>query len=371
MQACGDVSMAPMQLNWDIFCRVIDNYGDIGICWRLARQLVSEHGKCVRLWVDDLHSLQPLCPEIDVLSPRQRSHGVEICHWSETVAVDRVGEVIIEAFACDMPVAYLAAMAGTMPKPCWINLEYLTAETWADGCHGMASPHPSLPLVKYFYFPGFSAATGGLLRERNLLAIRDAEIAECPRCETLEISLFCYDSAPVGELLDILAESPVAARLHVAPGQALAAVTAHFGGSGPWQRGKLSVLPFEFMPQEDFDRLLWRCDINFVRGEDSFVRAQWAGRAFVWQPYRQADEVHLHKLEAFLERYSIGLSARSAAAAVDLFRAWNSGQGLRPAWESFLAASPEIARHNRQWAAKLAGDPDLAGALVKFCASKV
>ncbi len=224
--------MAPMQLNWDIFCRVIDNYGDIGICWRLARQLVSEHGKCVRLWVDDLHSLQPLCPEIDVLSPRQRSHGVEICHWSETVAVDRVGEVIIEAFACDMPVAYLAAMAGTMPKPCWINLEYLTAETWADGCHGMASPHPSLPLVKYFYFPGFSAATGGLLRERNLLAIRDAEIAECPRCETLEISLFCYDSAPVGELLDILAESPVAARLHVASGKRWLPLLPIFAAAG-------------------------------------------------------------------------------------------------------------------------------------------
>ncbi len=83
------------------------------------------------------------------------------------------------------------------------------------------------------------------------------------------------------------------------------------------------------------------------------------------------DAAHLDKLEAFLERYSIGLRARSAAAAVDLFRAWNSGQGLPAAWESFLAASPEIAWHNRQWAAKLAGDPDLAGALVKFCASKV
>ena len=363
--------MAPMQLNWDIFCRVIDNYGDIGICWRLARQLASEHGKRVRLWVDDLHSLRSLCPVIDVLQPVQRSHGVEICHWSEAVAVDRVGEVIIEAFACELPAAYLAVMAGTTPRPCWINLEYLTAEAWADGCHGMASPHPSLPLVKYFYFPGFSAATGGLLRERGLLAARDAEITQCPRRETLEISLFCYDSAPVGELLATLAESPVATRLHVAPGQALDAVTAHLGGGGPWQRGKLSVLPFEFMPQEEFDRLLWRCDINFVRGEDSFVRAQWAGRAFVWQPYRQADEVHMDKLEAFLERYIVGLSARGAAAAVDLFRAWNSGQGLRPAWEGFLAASPEIVRHNRQWAARLAGDPDLAGALVKFCASKV
>ncbi len=366
-----DVSMAAMQLNWDIFCRVIDNYGDIGVCWRLARQLANEHGKQVRLWVDDLYSLQPLCPEIDAAKPTQTSHGVEICHWSETVAVDRVGEVIIEAFACELPAAYLAAMASMTPKPCWINLEYLTAEAWADGFHGMASPHPSLPLVKYFYFPGFSPATGGLLREHDLLATRDAEIAQCLRHDTLEISLFCYDSAPVGELLDTLAESPTAVRLHVAPGQPLAAVAAHFGGNGPWQRGALSVLPFEFLPQEDFDRLLWGCDINFVRGEDSFVRAQWAANAFLWQAYRQADEAHLDKLDAFLQRYIAGLSATGANAAVDLFQAWNSGCGLRQAWNNFLAAGPEIATHNRHWAERLAGNPDLAEALVKFCAGKV
>jgi uncharacterized repeat protein (TIGR03837 family) len=363
--------MTVMQLNWDIFCRVIDNYGDIGVCWRLARQLANEHGKQVRLWVDDLRSLQPLCPDIDVALAVQTRHEVKICHWSETVAVDRVGEVIIEAFACELPVAYLAAMAQMAHKPCWINLEYLTAETWADDYHGMASPHPSLPLVKYFFFPGFSSATGGLLREQNLLVARDIEIARLSPRNTLEISLFCYDSAPVGELLDILADSPIPVCLHVAPGKPLAAVAAHLGGSGPWQRGALSVVPFDFLPQEDFDRLLWRCDINFVRGEDSFVRAQWAARLFVWQIYPQADEAHLVKLEAFLERYTIGLSVVGADAAVDLFRAWNSGYGLRRAWERFLLARGEIALHNRRWADHLAGNTDLAEALVKFCASKV
>ncbi|MBY0444112.1 MAG: elongation factor P maturation arginine rhamnosyltransferase EarP, partial [Burkholderiales bacterium] len=39
-------------VRWDIFCRVIDNYGDIGVCWRLARQLSFEHGFAVRLMVD-------------------------------------------------------------------------------------------------------------------------------------------------------------------------------------------------------------------------------------------------------------------------------------------------------------------------------
>lgn len=367
----GDVSMMNMQLNWDIFCRVIDNYGDIGVCWRLARQLANEHGKQVRLWVDDLHSLLPLCPDIDATRATQTIQKVEICHWSQAVAVDRVGEVIIEGFACELPAAYLAAMAQTARKPCWINLEYLTAETWADEYHGMASPHPSLPLIKYFFFPGFSSTTGGLLREKDLLTVRDMEISRSTRRDTLEISLFCYDSAPVSELLEILAGSPRPVCLHVAPGKPLAAVAAHFGGHAPWRRGTLEVRPFDFLPLDDFDRLLWRCDINFVRGEDSFVRAQWAARPFVWQVYWQQDEAHLIKLDAFLERYTAGLSAAGSSAAVDLFQAWNSGHGLRQAWERFLLAQSEIALHNRRWAEHLAGNTDLAEALVKFCASKV
>lgn len=363
--------MAPMQLHWDIFCRVIDNYGDIGVCWRLARQLTNEHGKHVRLWLDDLNSLSPLCPAFEVSLAKQQCQGVEICQWTECVAVDEVGEVIIETFACELPTDYRQAMARTTPKPCWINLEYLTAENWAESCHGMASPHPALGLVKYFYFPGFSAATGGLLRERELLARRDAEIARRPAGNGLDISLFCYDTAPVGELLDVLTESPIAVRLHVAPGQPLAAVVGHLGGSGPWQCGRLSVLPFDFLPQDDFDRLLWRCDINFVRGEDSFVRAQWAGKPFVWQIYRQEKEAHLVKLTAFLERYTAGLRPTARNAAIDLFKAWNSDGNLRQAWTDFLLATPEITENSRRWANHLAEGPDLTTALVKFCASKV
>ena len=363
--------MAPMQHYWDIFCRVIDNHGDTGVCWRLARQLANEHGKQVRLWLDDLGSLQPFCPAVDVLLADQYCQGVEIRHWTSNVAVDRVAEVVIEAFACELPELYLQAMARTTPKPCWINLEYLTAESWAESCHGMASPHTSLPLVKYFFFPGFSSRSGGLLRECSLLEEQDAAMARLARDQALEISLFCYDTAPVGQLLDVLAESPTPVCLHVAPGKPLAAVITHLGGSGPWQCGQLSVIPFHFLPHDDFDRLLWRCDINFVRGEDSFVRAQWAGQPFVWQIYQQEEGGHLIKMMAFLERYTKGLSAPGRNAAVDLFKAWNSGGDLRQAWNNFLLSKPEIIAHNRRWAVQLADNPDLAKALVKFCGAKV
>jgi len=363
--------MAPMQLYWDIFCRVIDNHGDIGVCWRLARQLTNEHGKRVRLWLDDLASLQPFCPAVDVLLADQHCQGVEIRHWTSTATVDRVAEVVIEAFACELPDRYLQTMARTTPRPCWINLEYLTAESWAESCHGMASPHPSLPLVKYFFFPGFSSMSGGLLRECGLLEERDVAMTRLARDEALEISLFCYDTAPVGQLLDVLTQSPTPVRLHVAPGKPLAAVIIHLSGSGPWQYGQLQVLPFDFLPQDDFDRLLWRCDINFVRGEDSFVRAQWAGQPFIWQIYQQEEGAHLIKMTAFLERYTKGLSASGRNAAVDLFKAWNSAGDLGPAWGNFLLAKSEIAEHNRLWAARLAEYPDLAKALVKFCEAKV
>ncbi|MBI2278317.1 MAG: elongation factor P maturation arginine rhamnosyltransferase EarP [Dechloromonas sp.] len=360
-----------MQLHWDIFCRVIDNYGDIGVCWRLARQLATEHGKQVRLWLDDLNCLQPLCPAIDAALARQRCQGVEIIHWIETPTVDRVGEVVIEAFACELPAAYLDTMAQTLPKPCWINLEYLTAESWAASCHGLASPHPSLPLTKYFFFPGFSASSGGLLREDGLLVARQREVAQLQKPSGLDISLFCYDTAPVGALLDLLAESPTEIRLHVAPGKPLAAVTSHLGGSGPWRRGRLSVLPFSFLPQDEYDRLLWRCDINFVRGEDSFVRAHWAGRPFVWQIYQQAEVAHMVKLEAFLALYTADMGQAEARATINLHQAWNSADDLRQPWADFLAARSEIARHSEDWAIRLAQNPNLAESLVKFCAAKV
>ncbi|MCK6396780.1 elongation factor P maturation arginine rhamnosyltransferase EarP, partial [Zoogloea sp.] len=175
-------------MRFDLFCRVIDNYGDIGVCWRLARQLAAEHGHPVRLWVDDLRSLQPLLPESDPGATAQTQHGVEIRHWPTATgeeftenwsadAADAVGDVVIEAFACELPPAFVAAMAAIATQarpPAWINLEYLSAESWAEDCHGLASPHPTLPLTKYFFFPGFGERSGGLLRESELLARRDA-----------------------------------------------------------------------------------------------------------------------------------------------------------------------------------------------------
>lgn len=360
-----------MQLHWDIFCRVVDNYGDIGVCWRLARQLSAEHGKQVRLWVDDLASLAPLCPTCDPLSPQQLLAGIEVRHWPDHATVDwaeaaKTADVVIEAFACELPPAYVAGMAQRSPRPIWLNLEYLSAEPWVDSCHGMASPHPALPLTKYFVFPGFSPSTAGLLREAGLPSAAAQRSAK-----TLEISLFCYESAPVASLLEAFAASPRPLRCRVPPGKPLAAVLASLGGNGPWQLGPARIEPIPFLAQDDYDALLRDCAINFVRGEDSFLRAQWAGRPLVWQIYRQDDDAHLVKLNAFLDRYCADLGGPAAAALRRMFLAWNASASCHAEWQEFIGQHDAIALHAAGWNASLRKQLDLATNLVNFCAARV
>ncbi|WP_034176361.1 elongation factor P maturation arginine rhamnosyltransferase EarP, partial [Burkholderia ambifaria] len=159
----------------DLFCTVIDNFGDIGVCWRLARQLAHEHGWQVRLFIDDLHTFARLLAGVDPDAGRQTIDGIVVEHWHAEVGdALEIADVVIEAFACELPGAYLAAMARRTRRPVWINLEYLSAEDWVADFHLRPSPHPRYPLLKTFFFPGLSAGTGGVLKERDLDARRTA-----------------------------------------------------------------------------------------------------------------------------------------------------------------------------------------------------
>lgn len=360
-----------MRTRWDIFCSVIDNFGDIGVCWRLARQLAAEHDLTVRLWVDDLASLVPLCPEVVASQNRQNVADVEICRWPVDFPATEAAEVVIEAFACDLPVNYLQAMCHRPAAPMWINLEYLSAENWVEECHAMASPHPTLPLKKFFFFPGFGERTGGLIIENGLLQEREAFQSNLPASKRLEVSLFCYENAPVGALLAAWAGGNRPIRCRVPPGQPLLAVKRHLGGEGPWQFGPVRIEPIPFLSQCDYDRLLWSCDLNFVRGEDSFVRAQWAGRPFVWQAYPQEDEVHLTKLQAFLNRYTAGLSTSVTNTVQTFFHSWNQASSeITGLWPALSAVLPVLADHGKTWASQCARHT-LAKNLVNFCSGKL
>lgn len=363
--------MMAMQAPWDIFCRVIDNFGDIGVCWRLARQLAAEHGLPVRLWVDDLAFLTALHPGVAASVDVQRVDQVDVCLWPEDFPVTDPAAVVIEAFACDLPERYLQTMAHRVPPPCWINLEYLSAEPWVDTCHGLASPHPNLPCTKYFFFPGFGQNTGGLLRENGIFASRDDYLGRQTQSDCLEVSLFCYETAPLGPLLDLWSEGPRKVRCHVPPGKPLAAVRAHLEGNGPWHRRQLEILPIPFLPMDEYDRLLWRCDVNFVRGEDSLVRAIWAGKPFIWHIYPQDGDAHLAKLDAFLRRYTGGLDGQLADRMQRAFHAWNTGGNLAEEWPTLADNLDRLGAHTLDWGRHLAGATDLATSLVKFCTNRL
>jgi len=392
--------MNKTNIRCDIFCNVIDNYGDIGVCWRLARQLASEHGLAVRLWVDDLGSLVKLCPEADATLDSQRCRGVEVGLWSKNFPGVQPADLVIEAFACKLPDSYIEAMAVQAQQPAWVNLEYLSAEDWVGGCHKLPSPHPSLPLTKYFFFPGFTEKTGGLLLENDLLARRDAFQSDAvqqqafwrsigmavPSAETLKISLFGYENAALPGLFDAWSASAQPVLCLIPEGRILPQARQYFDADAPraggtYARGNLQMSVLPFVEQERYDPMLWACDVNFVRGEDSYVRAQWAARPFVWQIYPQHDTVHLKKLQAFLMLYNRQLSFSASHAVEGMWQAWNNGgeagqvtltgsgqaasTGSGQAWTSFVAARGELDRHAQHWARQLSGN-NLALNLLDF-----
>ena len=373
-----------------LFCRVVDNYGDIGICWRLARQLQLEHTISVTLWVDDLLSFQRICPEVVLDAELQQVAGVTIRHWrsqdGEYSAAD-VADIVIEFFACDIPPNYIAAMAQCEPRPRWFNLEGLTAEEWVEGCHTLTSPHPRLPLIKHFFFPGFTDKTGGLLREAGLEqqrlqfqadpAAMAAFLARfgltAEEMAATKVSLFCYPYAPVAELFEVWQNGQNPVCCLVPEGVATNAVQAFLGtealAGACASRGALTVRVLPFVPQPDYDKLLWACDFNFVRGEDSFVRAQWAGRPFVWHIYPQDENLHHKKLRAFLQRY---IAALPSLAAFSLY--WNGAEvagGPQQAdwatlWAAVEADMPEITEKSADWQRQMLKNGDLASNLLKF-----
>lgn len=368
----------------DIFCNVIDNYGDIGVCWRLAKQLANEHKLAVQLWINDLGSFAKLCPEADAALVKQTCHSVDVCLWCSDFLDAQPADIVIEAFACQLPQNYLEAMAHRQSQPVWINLEYLSAEDWVRDCHQLPSPHPTLPLTKYFFFPGFTKTTGGLLLEHDLLARRDAFQSDAeqqhvfwqsldmavPTGDTLKISLFAYENAALASLFDAWVESPQPVLCLVPEGRILPQIGEYFSQAArvgnEYSGGNLRVRVLPFVAQENYDLLLWACDVNFVRGEDSCVRAQWAGRPFIWQIYPQYDEVHYVKLAAFLSLYTAQLSQLVQPAVVDLWMMWNKTGGTNRMWTAFIGNKDELNRHAQVWAGELAKN-NLALNLLDFC----
>lgn len=375
---------------WDVFCRVIDNFGDIGVCWRLCAQL-SQRGHTVRLWVDDSSALEWMAPG----ALQGKCQGVTVLNWALSSDAAKLqtlqpAEVWLEGFGCEIPPAFIAARAGldittdAGKAPVWINLEYLSAEDYVERCHALPSPvmqGPAKGWAKYFYYPGFTENTGGLLRKENgVVPFQDWDEGSRHQWLTLQgirwkgerlISLFCYEPAALRMALAdwMLSRQPVL--LLVTSGRAARAVAAALPAARARSglshgTGALGLHTLQPMSQEDFDALLSCCDMNFVRGEDSLVRAMWAGKPFVWHIYPQDDDAHAEKLTAFLNRMEASPPIRQ------LHTAWNGlpmiqGECTKaPNWDWTSEQLADWQRQVQSWRVRLRAHPDLVTGLISF-----
>lgn len=381
--------LSPPPLQWDVFCRVIDNFGDIGVCWRLVAQLGCL-GHRVRLWVDDASALQWMAPA--------GCPGVEVRAWGSAPpgAGEAPPDVMVEAFGGDIApefIAYSACQSSVRGQkghqPVWINLEYLSAESYVERNHGLPSllsSGPAAGWTRWFFYPGFTPATGGLLCEPDLMLRREAfdrerwRAANAPASgwggggpEQRWVSLFCYEPPALPELLQQASAQPT--QLLVTPGRPAAAVRAALGGSTGKnldqidlqrlsdKREQLSISYLPHRTQTAFDEMLWACDFNAVRGEDSLVRALWAGQALVWQIYPQHDNAHHDKLWAFLDWLQAPESLRQFHAT------WNGLTTAPLQWpdDATLAAWTACIRDAR---ARLLTQDNLVAQLLGFVAEK-
>ncbi len=380
-----------MILQCAIYCSVIDNFGDVGVCWRLARQLADEYNIEVTLWVDDLISFAHLAPSLDLHSSEQSLGNIRVCLWhpddrtaiTHTQHQHTLPDLLIEGFGCrilDAVKAKMAQQAKNRSQPLWINLEYLTAESWAIDCHAMPSLQPETGLVQHFWFPGMNEKSGGLLREVNLLQKRDefqnsmtAQLAFWSHLKIVDandfdrkISLFSYENNAIPLLLDSLATDEKTALLIIPEGKVLKDVSnwaeQPLLAGDSFTKDSLTIVVIAFLDHDHYDQLLWSCDLNFVRGEDSFVRAQWAGKPFIWHIYPQDRDAHLVKLNAFMDSVS---SLSLDHSWRESMLAWNSPNAVID-WKNMLLNLNPWQLMTREWQAYLTAQPSLTRRLMQF-----
>ena len=334
----------------DIFCRVIDNFGDAGVLWRLARDFTN-HGHHVRLIIDDVNTLSALAPELQSDHFSQKtSRGIQVLKWES--AWDRgdcplePAQIVIEGFACQIPRDYEFKMSLMQNAPVWINLDYMSAEDWIDEFNALPSPHPNLPLTKYFWFPGVTKKSAGLIiedgyrlrQERFDHAAFLKKMGADPDMVTL--FFFAYPYGPIKALAKALAAYP-------RPLQLLLSATK----SGELLKAELEALDaphirlvtLPFVDQETFDEILWASDIAFIRGEDSAARAMLSGVPFVWHIYHQDDDAHMVKLAAMTSKM------REVASDSDLFDTWERFQADYNEGTIDAKALHQLLDHLEQW----------------------
>lgn len=323
----------------DIFCDVIDNYGDIGVVYRFSKEMKRIFPKTrVRVILNKLEELIKINKEA-TYKEYQIINKIEYIFedfFKKKFEEFGVSDIIIEAFGCNIFDEYIKL--GKEQSKLWINLEYLSGEKWIEDFHLNQSLINSKTLKKIFYMPGFSEKSGGILIDEEFL--KNREYGKNSKEKVLKDFFpdFNFNNKMIGtifsyeknfeNLLEILNKQEKETVLILMGEKTQKSFSKFFekkliGDFLKWKKyGKIYLYNARFFSQEEYDKIISAVDFNFTRGEDSIVRALLIGKPFLWHIYLQEDKVHMLKLRAFLDRFyeSISLDEEEKKVLKEYFK---------------------------------------------------
>ncbi len=312
---------------WHIFAKVIDNYGDMSIAWRLASGLV-DYGQKVTLFIEKKEDIEPILK-------LQPNISFKVKSFNEALAeIDKVNN-IISVFDVPLPPDYLDNIQH--PSNLFIY-EYLSAESWVKEFHMKPSLTENSFINKRYFYPGFNDKTGGLLRERDYSNEESADhIKGMEQGSHFQASFFYYSHTSHESVEVIKKLKPDFKALildELIEFQDLKKET--------WVEG------FMMMAFDDYDRLLQSSNLNFVRGEDSLTRAIFCGRPFIWQPYAQENDHQLVKLEAFINSFFSDLDESIYSIVRAVYYDWSQGLIKIDNFSRYLNKFDEITSYHKK-----------------------
>lgn len=345
---------------FDIYCRVVDNYGDAGVCLRLSR-LLRDLGHQVQLFCDDLAVLRTIArPDDDSESLRFLPFEAES---------SKKADAVVEAFLCHLPEhrAQQIRQDGTIV----ICLDYLSAEKWVEDFHILSSPGSFAHC--YYFYPGFTQKTGGLLLEPEFRNMASKAHAFCAG-DVRKATLFSYHNEAVSDVLTLLKGSALPTHFTLFEGLPLENINNLMGTNlqvgDEYSDGRLSFTISPMVSQSEYDQLLCAADLNLVRGEDSIVRAMYCGRPFLWQIYPQDEDTHIVKLKAFMDLFfeASGAFVQTKEELWQLMLCYNQ-RAARPelSFDEFELRWRELTAAFQRYLFTL---PNLAQSLADFAAQK-
>lgn len=294
-----------------VLCKVVDNFGDIGVVWRLCCQLSNQIKKenftsKINLIVDDLASFNKICNSVDSNKSFQIVENINIFNWNdEKLCYDEFSKndgenlsVILEVFQCGRPlwmekILFEEKLNRTVQI---IMIDYLTAEKYAEDFHCLQSLTRSSKVQKVNFMPGFTNKTGGLIIDSEWEHFCDYKNNKTLLCFTYDRN---WDA-----LANACKKSNYIEKVLIAPGKGFESLKKSFY-SNFIKDSNLKIEELSFMNQNEWDKMLKNCGVLFIRGEESMSRACLSGIPFVWHAYPQSDEYQLIKVRALLERMSI------------------------------------------------------------------